>query len=368
MRTVFYILFALMAALPAGAKSSDKSQNDLPKDPRALLAAAAPYYDFSSPELKPWHLKATYQLFDESGKPTEQGTFEYWWASPTVNHATWKRKDASESDWTTDKGVFTEIETGDGADYYEHALARELLAPLPNANEYAIANAGLKTQHLKKNNADIECVMVVPRKVGYDFLIPISMGLFPTYCLEPRLDLLLASYSAGGLTVNFPQVVRTQGLYLAKQIELTERGRMVLTAAVVQVDAVSASDAAFTPPADARLVVPAENLGKSSRELPKSGRSVSLGAGVAAGMLVHQVIPVYPPDARRANVQGTVVLDATIGKDGAVHDLRTVSTPSVLLLESAMFAVSQWTYRPYLLNGKPVQVKTTINVIFTLSR
>lgn len=355
------LAIVLMAALPVWAKNDKQPKVDKETaEGLSLLEAAAPHYDFTSPDMKPWHLKATYQLYDDAGKPTEQGTYEYWWASPKVHHATWTRKSASESDWTTDKGVFAEKETGDGAGFYEYALARELLAPFPKTDEYAIENAGLKTQRVEKAGTDIECLMLVPRKVGYDFIVPISMGLFPTYCFNTRLDVLLASYSAGGVMANFPQVVRTQGHYLAKQVELTERGTKVLSATVVEVDGIAASDAAFTPPADARLVVvPPENSGKTA---------VRVVAGVAVGMLIHRVMPEYPPAARAGGVQGTVVLDAIIGKDGTVHDLRTVSTPSVLLLESAMNAVLQWTYRPYLLNGKPVQVRTTINVIYTLNR
>ncbi|HUX46323.1 MAG TPA: hypothetical protein VMV57_16375, partial [Terracidiphilus sp.] len=106
MRTLLCIALGLAAALPAGAKTKDKAASDLPKNPRALLAAAAPFYDFSSPDLKPWHLKATYQLYDEQGKPTEQGTYEYWWASPLVYRSTWKRAGASESDWMTPKGRY----------------------------------------------------------------------------------------------------------------------------------------------------------------------------------------------------------------------------------------------------------------------
>src|SRR5580700_3890421 len=78
---------------------------DLPKDPRALLEMAAPLYDFTDPSLKPWHLKATYQLYDQSGKPSEQGTFEYWWASPKVYRTTWTRPSATRTDWATSDGA-----------------------------------------------------------------------------------------------------------------------------------------------------------------------------------------------------------------------------------------------------------------------
>jgi periplasmic protein TonB len=66
-------------------------------------------------------------------------------------------------------------------------------------------------------------------------------------------------------------------------------------------------------------------------------------------------------------VQGPVVLAAVIGKDGTIQGLRVVSSASPLLNQSALEAVKQWRYRPYILNGEPVEVDTTITVNFTLS-
>jgi protein TonB len=80
------------------------------------------------------------------------------------------------------------------------------------------------------------------------------------------------------------------------------------------------------------------------------------------------VYPVYPQDAKEARVSGTVVLKATIGLDGGVHDLHVESTPWPSLAGAALWAVSHWQYKPYLLNGEPVEVETTIHVIFSLSQ
>jgi len=85
------------------------------------------------------------------------------------------------------------------------------------------------------------------------------------------------------------------------------------------------------------------------------------------GMLAQKVPPHYPVEAKEARVSGTVVLQATIGLDGHVEDLSVISGPD-LLQQVALDAVKQWVYRPYLLNGEPVKVQTTINVIFTLGR
>ena len=85
-------------------------------------------------------------------------------------------------------------------------------------------------------------------------------------------------------------------------------------------------------------------------------------------MLVKQQAPIYPQKAKDAHVSGTVVLQATIGKDGKIINLHAILSPSSLLSDSAVEAVSHWEYKPYLLNGEPVDVDTTVNVIYTLGR
>ena len=91
---------------------------------------------------------------------------------------------------------------------------------------------------------------------------------------------------------------------------------------------------------------------------------VSITSGVAAGMLVQKTIPLYPAIARSARVSGTVVLQATISKAGTIENLRVITGPA-MLQQAALDAVKSWRYRPYQLNGAPVAVETTVNVVFT---
>jgi peptidyl-prolyl cis-trans isomerase A (cyclophilin A) len=102
----------------------------------------------------------------------------------------------------------------------------------------------------------------------------------------------------------------------------------------------------------------------AATEKPKR---VSISAGIAAGMIISRQTPIYPADAKEAGISGTVVLGAIIGTDGTVNELHVVSGPEQLR-QAALDAVTQWRYRPYLLNGDPVEVRTTINIIFTLAR
>ncbi len=93
---------------------------------------------------------------------------------------------------------------------------------------------------------------------------------------------------------------------------------------------------------------------------------VRVSQGVSQGLLVRRVNPTYPPLARQARIQGQVVLHAVIGKDGSIQNLTLVSGHP-MLAPAAIEAVKQWRYKPYLLNGEPVEVDTEVLVNFTLS-
>lgn len=93
---------------------------------------------------------------------------------------------------------------------------------------------------------------------------------------------------------------------------------------------------------------------------------VRISGGVMAGQVMNKVDPVYPQEARDKHISGTVVLSVRIGKDGTVQDIQPISGPAVFR-EPAMDAVKQWTYKPYLLNGQPTEVQTTVTVNFALA-
>jgi len=98
---------------------------------------------------------------------------------------------------------------------------------------------------------------------------------------------------------------------------------------------------------------------------PATTGPVKVSSGVSAGMLLAPIQPVYPPIARAAGVQGTVVLEAVISRAGRIESLHAVSGPA-MLRGAALDAVSAARYKPYLLNGEPTEVQTTVTVMFRL--
>jgi protein TonB len=91
-----------------------------------------------------------------------------------------------------------------------------------------------------------------------------------------------------------------------------------------------------------------------------------VSTGVMQGLLIRRIQPNYPPLAKAARIQGHVLLQAEISKDGTIQNLQLVSGHP-MLTQAAIEAVKQWRYRPYLLNGEPVAVETQVDVIFSLN-
>ena len=100
---------------------------------------------------------------------------------------------------------------------------------------------------------------------------------------------------------------------------------------------------------------------------PPSPSTLRLPSRLVESTIIYKTIPQYPTIAKAAGVQGTVVLQAMISKAGTIENLQVISG-NQMLRQSAIDAVKTWRYRPYLLNDQPIEVETTVSVIFKLER
>jgi TonB family protein len=163
------------------------------------------------------------------------------------------------------------------------------------------------------------------------------------------------------------------GLVMASKTEKAASSKPVIVFWAAPV-----SDSKKTPPAADSLATPVppvlatlspgsdtalHGLLPTSTSLPRADIKVS--QGVSGGTLERRVDPIYPPEAHARRLEGRVLLQALVAEDGAVRDLKVLQGDP-LLAHAAMEAVSQWRYRPYLLNGQPVPMKTEITLIFKL--
>lgn len=353
MRALLLLLPALLPALPLAAQTQNPASI---KDAKALLAVAVPSYDFASPALKPWHMKASYQIYDQNGNPTERGAYEYWWASPSVNRSTWTRGAVTQSDWHTADGRRFQTNAGGALHLFETRFPKELFAPLPGANDDDLKQTWLQRDSVAFGNLKVPCVKVLTNRVelqtpSFPAASPLN-NVVAMYCFDPKAPILLLKSLNDGVTERYESYIGVQDRDLPRTFEESVDNRKILTATLVAVGALDPSDPALVPPSDA----------KSDSSLP-----AEVAARVMSRQRVKDPNPQYPERAKQDRLSGTVMLEAVIGKDGKTHDLQVISTPSPMLTDPSVQAVDKWEYKPYLLNGEPVDVRTTIYVTFAIA-
>lgn len=349
MNKLLFLALALLVTTSIAAQTEAKPE--LPKDPKAILDMARPFYDYNLDNLKPWHMKVDYQLYDDKDQPGDAGTFEYWWVSKDLNRSSWTVNGATHTTWSAMDGTRCYSKLTKNVSFLEYRIKTALLSPLPESSDYGDNKNQLELEYVKFSDIKLPCIKVLPEMTKFGSHANIPVGLFPTYCFDTSKPILLMNFSYGSLSTSMSQLVKFQEHYLPKQIDIYEGKHKLVSAKVSSIESIQPNNPALVPPADA---------------LTSTQQCVSIGAGVMAGMIQKKEFPVYPGDAKDSRISGTVVLRATIGIDGNIHELKVVSAPWPSLAASALRAVSHWRYQPYLLNGKPVEVDTTINVIYSL--
>jgi TonB family protein len=308
-----------------------------------LLAKAAAMNGLDGPNVKPWHLKASFETFDDDGKSKSTGTYEEWWAAEKKRKSTFVVGDVSQTDYMTDKGL---LRAGSKS-IFENAVMRvpgDLLQPMA----VRLENYAFDEEDKTLGPVKVRCVTLHPLK---DVAPP---GIAPlVYCLDqerPTLRVRTSLGLGGAYQTSYNHLVGFQDGFLAKSVEVMHDHMPVVKIHLESVENLAGiDDAEFTAPADAVRPV----------------LKVNIAGGIAAGMLLRKVQPDYPEAAKEMRLSGVVTLQAIIAKDGHIRDLHVVSGPTGLQ-KAAMDAVQQWLYRPYLLNGEPVEVQTTVNVVFAL--
>lgn len=140
--------------------------------------------------------------------------------------------------------------------------------------------------------------------------------------------------------------------------------RRILGAAACCVVALAACTSALALHTDVSAMTPsAEN----QTSAPATPTKIHVKSSVMVGQKISGDNPAYPKELRAKKIEGMVVLDVIIGKDGAIENIHVVKSPDKQFSESALAAVRTWRYRPYLLNGNPIEVDTTVNVIYCLA-
>lgn len=330
--------------LVVGASFTQRANGESPHD---RLVAATNLSTLSLSSLSPWHLKLQVTVFNDHGEDPSPGTIEVWHDAHN-QRTVFTFGDSTRQLISNEKGFFAS-HSGGQIPALAVSVLDEFLHPGPFLD--SVNNAIPDESKQKFGKVELECVMLTQpiRHIGV-----IPFGLYPTYCFDHGSDNLRASFNAGSYTVLRNDISSFQGQDVAYNLVIVkDRNTHVAEAKVVTLEVFTPSTGQF---------VPDESMEKTSATRP------SVSGGLMAGHILTKASPIYPGSALRAHIGGTVILAAVIGTDGHIRFLRPESAPDADLALSAIEAVRQWTYQPFLLNGEPTEINTTITVNFNLSR
>jgi TonB family protein len=297
-------------------------------------------------DMKPWHLKLSFQLFDDKGTPTEKGTIEEWWAGPSMHKTIYVGPSYTSTEIETKDGFYRTKGAERTPRLVEYILD-QVVHPMPRDSDISSALPIFDEHHFGKTKMD--CIMLA-RSKAREFSLA-HFGIAPTYCFDQGKDLLRLSYAFISQAALRTRIGLFQGHEVVVDQIITLASANEATAHLDALESIPAMEPDFNP----------------SSDLEKIPNHKGLLSVVSAGSTLTSVPPVYPEGARSRRVSGIVVLSAVIGEDGRIHSLKALSSPEEDFTKAALTAVQQWTYKPYLVDGKPVEVDTVVTVNFEIA-
>jgi TonB family protein len=331
-RKVFMIVFATF--LLGGAAFCQDIHDEDPgwlKYQHVLRASTAEWL-----ESEPFLVKVEYQLYDLAGNPGVKGTAEEQWGdieNPHVSIESSSLKfDGLES---PEKSIIENTRENYLVHQALHGIVRPFSAPMPKKD--------FVMDEFQQNFGEgpIDCFALA--RPGT------RNAATPSYCtdVDGRLTILAGN---GPFVLRRSDLRKFRDHWVPMDIALTYGGKTALTVHVLEFDTLQAN-----------------RTTKAVSAIAKD-RSMTIPGDVIAAQILKKPEPKFPSKAKVAHIGGTVVLTAVITKEGKIAGLDVVSSPDPLLSKSATDAVQQWTYKPYLLNGQPTLVHTSISVNYSFNR
>jgi TonB family protein len=307
----------------------------------------SPLYAANNLDIKgntPFHLKMTFQLYDLAGNPGETGTVEEWWASPRSKRVIVSAPSLKENGAPVSDNSPSAVREG----YLVRRLIDVSVHPVPTHKPGP--GEKLEEQTQKFGKVSLNCVKLKPDNT------PASLFSLPPLCMQLTTD-AVRFLSNGIESVSRNSTGKFHDTYVALDIQVSLLRRNAITGKITTLQSFdpAKSDAELQAPIPTVAAAPAGPVGTSS-----------IPAEVLAGKRINFVQPEYPAFAKIEQISGSVLLHVIITKEGTVRDPVPIASSDPIFSDAATDAVRKWKYSPYLLNGEPREVDTTITVNFQL--
>lgn len=315
-----------------------------PQTPMSMLIAVQASTGLYAEGLKPWYSKMEVQLYDPAGKPTETGTIEEWWSGPGLDKTVYSTPSHASTS-LTEAGKHYRSGDSSYVGYFLQKLQNMLVRPIPGAAELAERSAELHKGFL--HNVPIDCITLKDNK---------SMP-GDGFCVSPDGKSLRAVVGQDTITV----LLNNVGTFQLRQVAVD------LLIQAGDVTRATGHLAALTTRPMPDGVYATDGLIEDTITAHET-KCVALGGTpqVVQPKLLSSRKPNYPLNARAQRRTGAVVIFGIIGLNGHIHSLEVLSTPDSDMAASALGAIREWRYEPYMLNGIPVEMETLIHVNFIL--
>lgn len=310
------------------------------------MELAAKINGLNGSNVQPWDLKVSFKALGGEGYLLDQGTYEETWISPIKFKRTLIGATHTLSEFGTAQGT---LRSGDKwkSSVTLNDMHLAMLNPLPAGLFVKLSEARGEQRMV----AGVQCHCVDLYQHPSSGITDAKPGY--SYCFDANNILLQATMAAWDNTQYvLKNSIQFQGRWVPSDIEIWNQGVLVLTAHLESIGTLKEADKVeFKIPTDAVF------LSKTIIGSPDTFRY---------GVIIKKVAPFYPRSAYESGIEGTVVLQGVISKEGRIKDLMAVSGPQILQ-QAAIDAVKQWEYEPWILDGSPIEVETTLKIPFSLS-
>lgn len=336
-RACSLLLLALLCALPSVAQTSLPSPSEqVPSDDaswqRYLHILRTSTLEWVDSE--PFLLEVEYQLYDLDGRPTVSGTAEESWTETDGKQIRIQSSSLVIGDEPpTDRYAIYTRES-----YLVHQALGALARPFPSGTQRKDFAMDRFTQTIA--NSDFDCFSLIPPQGK-------RTPSTPAYCTDP--DNRIVAMVGPLFLLERSDFRKLRGHEIPMDLKLSYEGKLALTMHVAELDPLP-----HVPVA---------------RSKTKAGPEPSRVAGeTIVGMAIKRKDPKYPAEAKIKRISGSVIIAAIITREGKIADMEVIASPDPLLTKSALDGVKSWTYRPYILNGAPVEIETTITVNYAFGK
>lgn len=313
------------------------------------MLLAAKTNGLTGEDVKPWHVKITFDLPGSRSQTADHGTIEEWWSSDAHYKIAIASTHFEQIEYGSASGILR-AGVRNSAPTILASIRRDVLDPIPlKPEQMQYLTIDLRTQTLSE--AKLSCLSVTKRMnaEGADAIKPY------TYCLDAEQPVLrFRFYPGSGDRQVFSHIVQFRGRFVAKQVEHAFgglNGQTPGTYWTAQIDVLEALKAADEKDLDP----PVGTL--------RAIKAVTVSEKDSKALIVDRPKPVYPPIAKAMEASGSVVLAVTVGTDGRIWNLHVVSGPPVLQ-QAAVDAAKKYTFKPYIVDGDAAEMETTITIPF----